>query len=86
MRSSVIGKSTSQVEVQDITKYGIWLYIKNSEYFLSYKDFPWFQDAKVFDIYHVEILHHQHLYWPELDIDIELDSLKNPENYPLYFK
>ncbi len=86
MTSSVIGKSTSQVEVQDITKYGIWLYVKGREYFLSYQDFPWFKDAKISNIYTVKLLHQEHIYWPDLDIDIEIESLKNPDNYPLKFK
>jgi hypothetical protein len=24
-----------------------------------------------------------HLYWPELDVDLHVDSLAHPENYPL---
>ncbi len=86
MKLSTIGKNTSQVEVQDITKHGIWLYVKGNEYFLSYENFPWFKDGKISEIYNVGLLHQNHLYWPNLDVDVELDSLKNPEKYPLVFK
>ena len=86
MKLSTIGKSTLQVEVQDITRYGIWLYLKGSEYFLSYKNFPWFKDSKISEIYNVELRHQEHLHWPDIDVDIEIDSLKNPNNYPLIFK
>jgi hypothetical protein len=26
------------------------------------------------------------LYWPDLDIDLEIDNLENPEKYPLKSK
>jgi hypothetical protein len=32
------------------------------------------------------MLHGFHLYWPELDIDLEIDNLENPEKYPLKSK
>ncbi len=86
MKSSTIGKNTSQAEVQDITKHGVWLYVQGKEYLLSYKDFPWFKDAKVSEIYNVEFVHEGHLHWPDIDVDIEIDSLKNPNNYPLVFR
>jgi len=86
MRSNVAGKSTSRVEIGNISKYGIWLLVKDREYFLSYGDFPWFEHAKVSDIFAVKLLHSHHLYWPGLDVDIELSSLENIENYPLVYK
>ena len=86
MKSSALGKSISQAEVQDISKYGIWLYVKGEEYFLPYNNYPWFRNAKVSEIYNVRLFHDTHLYWQDLDVDLELESLKNPENYPLVFK
>ena len=56
------------------------------EYFLPYSEYPWFQNAKISELYHVELLHSTHLYWPELDIDLNLDLLKNPEKYPLIYR
>jgi hypothetical protein len=32
------------------------------------------------------LLHGYHLYWPELDVDLEIDDLENPEKYPLKWK
>jgi len=29
------------------------------------------------------LLHGFHLYWPDLDVDLEIDNLENPEKYPL---
>ena len=86
MNSLKPGKSTLEVEVQEISRHGIWLYVMGREYFLPYKIFPWFENAKVSDIYHLELHHKKHLYWPNLDIDLELESLQAPEKYPLVYK
>lgn len=86
MRSAALGKSISDIEVSNISNYGIWLYVNGREYFLSYDEFPWFKYAKVIDIYEVQLLHQSHLYWPKLDVDLEITSLDNPEKYPLIYK
>jgi len=33
-----------------------------------------------------QLLHGYHLYWPDLDVDLEIDNLENPEKYPLKFE
>jgi hypothetical protein len=86
MKSSAVGKNTSTVEVTNISQHGIWLLVKDREYFLPFGDFPWFKDAKVSAILDVKLLHSHHLFWPRLDADIELASLENIENYPLVYK
>ena len=74
--------NTLQVEVTNISSHGIWLYVKNKEYFLSYSDFPWFQDKTVKKISNVEALSEDHFYWPDLDIDLSKDIIQNPSHYP----
>jgi len=59
------------------------LFVKDTEYFLSYEDFPWFKDARVSEILEVELHHGFHLHWPRLDVDLDVASLKNPEQFPL---
>jgi len=86
MISSKNGIDTLEVEVLNISPHGIWLYVKGKEYFLSYQDDPWFKESKVTDIYEVELLHDTHLRWPQLDIDLEIESLDNPGKYPLKYK
>ncbi len=85
MKSKNAGKLTSAVEIHT-SPFGVWILVHDTEYFLSYKDYPWFQDAKISEIYQVELLHDSHLYWPSLDVDLGLDSLKNPEKYPLNYR
>jgi len=57
--------------------------VNKKEYFLSYKTFPYFKGQKARAIQHVKLLHRYHLYWPELDIDLEIDNIESPGKYPL---
>lgn len=85
MKSLKHGKGAS-VSVENITPFGIWLYVKEKEYFLSYKDYPFFKNQTLNSIQNVHLLHGYHLHWPDLDADLEIDNLENPEKYPLQFK
>ena len=82
MKSLKHGKSIS-VSVENITPFGIWLFVKEKEYFLSYQDYPYFKDQTLNSIQDVQLLHGYHLYWPGLDVDLEIDNLENPEKYSL---
>jgi len=75
----------SPVEVGNIDRFGFWLLIADKEYFLPYTDFPWFRAARVEQILNVELLHGEHLHWPDLDVDLSLDSLAQPEAFPLIY-
>lgn len=76
------GKSIS-VSVENISSFGIWMLVKGKEYFLNYHDYPYFQNQPIRSIQNVKLLHDFHLYWPELDVDLEIDTIENPEKYPL---
>ena len=80
------GTNTSQVEVTNISSHGIWLYADDQEFFLSYSDFPWFQDRTVKEILNVEALSENHFHWPDLDIDLSKDIIQNPSHYPNKYK
>ena len=83
MKSATLGRSTSQVEVTNVSPHGFWLFVGEQELFVSFKAFPWFRDASIRQISHVELPSAHHLYWPDLDIDLAVDSLTHPERYPL---
>ena len=85
MRSSDLGKNTSNVEVQNISPFGIWIWVLGKEYFLSYEKFPWFKEAKISDIQTVKLQHRSSLHWPALDVDLAIESLSAPEKYPLFY-
>ncbi len=82
MKSLKSGKNIS-ASVENITPFGIWLFVNEKEYFLNYEDYPYFKDQSLKSIQHVQLLHGCHLYWPELDVDLEIDNLENPDKYPL---
>ncbi|MCG2661363.1 MAG: DUF2442 domain-containing protein, partial [Kiritimatiellae bacterium] len=65
--------------------FGFWLLVEDREYFLPYEDFPWFRNATLDQILDVHLLHGDHLHWPALDVDLSLDSLSQPEAFPLIY-
>jgi hypothetical protein len=77
--------SPETVEVTNISRHGLWLLVKDKEYFLSYEQFPWFKDARLSQVLDVELLHGFHLHWPALDVDLEVASLENPAAFPLTY-
>jgi len=85
MKSLKRGKDIS-ISVENITPFGIWLFVKEKEYFLTYNEFPYFKDQTLSSIQNVQLLHGYHLFWPDLDIDLEIENLENPEKYPLKSK
>jgi len=86
LKSETPGTGTSEVEVTQISKHGIWLLLQGTEHFLSFEQFPWFRDASILAIHNVELLNEHHLYWPQLDIDLAVESIENPERFPLIVK
>lgn len=83
MKSQAHGIDTSQVEILNVSQHGIWVWVVGKEHFIDYDFFPWFKKATLDQILKVQLLHGHHLYWPSLDIDLELESLESPEKYPL---
>lgn len=86
MTSRAPGASISAIEVTHINARGLWLYIDGKEYYLPYGKFPWFADATVRQICHIERHSKGHFHWPDLDVDLTLDSIESPEKYPLKYK
>lgn len=86
MLSRVVGVSTSNAEVLNISKHGLWLLVAEHEYFLPFAEYPWFREAKIDHVLRVETPRPHHLHWPLLDVDLELDTLASPEKYPLIFQ
>jgi len=50
---------------------------------MSYEDFPWFQNATIRDILTVEQPSQGHFYWPNLDVDLSIEIIQNPQHFPL---
>ena len=73
-------------EVTNIEPLGFWVLVDDREYFVPFADYPVFQDASLQQIIQLQRLSPTQLYWPDLDADIEIDALEQPEHYPLVFK
>ena len=86
MKSQALGIDTSPLEVTNISPHGIWLLTTEEELFLSFEEFPWFKEARVSAILHVECPQPGHFYWPDMDVDLTLESIRHPERYPLVSK
>ena len=83
MTSAMLGPNTSEVEVTNVSKHGSWLLLEDEERFLSFAEFPWFKNAPIGHLTHVELPQPHHLYWPDLDVDLDLESIEHPERFPL---
>jgi hypothetical protein len=86
MPSSQPGTSTSTGEITNIEPLGFWILLDDREYFLPFADYPVFQGASVQQIFNVQRLAPSQLHWPDLDADVEIEALEQPEHYPLVFK
>lgn len=76
----------TQVRVLMINDKGIMLSVKGNDYFISYNRIPWMKNACISDALDVQMSGRNAIEWPKLDIDLEIDSLKHPERYPLIMK
>jgi hypothetical protein len=77
------GGFTSAVEVTNISRHGFWLWLGDRELFVSFSEFPWFVDASLAKILNVERPAEDHLYWPDLDVDLSVRSIVRPAEFPL---
>ena len=80
------GTATSAVEVTNISKHGFWMLIDGRELLVPFDEFPWFKQATTDAVLRVELPAPGHLRWPELDVDLALDSIEHPDRYPLKSK
>jgi len=83
MKSEHTGTGTSGVEILNVSPHGFWLMVGNRERFLDFDFFPWFRKATLDQLFQVELLHGDHLHWPTLDVDLNLDRIEHPDRYPL---
>jgi hypothetical protein len=85
MKSGELGTSTSHAEVANISALGFWLF-GDRELFVPFREFPWFVDAPVSKILNVQHPQEDHLFWPELDVDLSVESIEYPDSFPLTYR
>lgn len=77
------GTTTSAAEVTNISRHGFWVLLGDEELMLSYELFPWFKQATVEQITNLEHPTSDHLYWPSLDVDLSINSIRRPQDFPM---
>jgi hypothetical protein len=77
------GTNTSAVELANVSQHGLWLLIDARERYLPFGAFPWLRAATIGQLSRIERPARDHLYWPDLDVDLSMDSIKRSEAYPL---
>jgi hypothetical protein len=83
MKSAGPEPGTSRVEISDVTAKGFRLRLGDEKLNVSFTEFPWFRKATVAELNCVECPSPDHLYWPSLDIDLAVESIRHPERFPL---
>jgi hypothetical protein len=57
--------------------------IDDKELALPCSDFPWYKAASLQQILNVLRPTSDHLYWPDLDVDLSVESNRHPERFAL---
>ena len=74
---------TLEVEVSNVSTHCFWLLLGDEELAVAYADFPWFKKATIEQLSDVHRPSEDHLYWPQLDVDLSVESIRMPEAFPL---
>lgn len=80
------GVTTSAAEVTHVFKHGFRLLLGSEELLLPFEQFPWFRSATIDQLSEVEWPTPEHVYWPKLDIDLSVESIRKPAALPLVAK
>ncbi len=83
MNSAKFGHDILAAEVSNVSKHGFWILFGAEELFVPFDQFPWFREAAIGKLTNLECPAPDHLYWPDLDIDLAVDSIRHPERFPL---
>jgi Protein of unknown function (DUF2442) len=77
------GSATLDVEVTNVSVHGFWLLLDDEELAVPFAEFPWFKSATIEQLSDVQRPTPSHLYWPQLDVDLAVESLRDPSAFPL---
>ena len=80
-KSANAGKIIGDVEVTNISKHGFWIFLDGRELFVDFREFPWFAEAPVKHVLNVRYTPPDHLAWPDLDVDLSVESIEHPERF-----
>jgi hypothetical protein len=73
-------------EVTNVSGHCVWLLIDDEELALPCSEFPWSKAAMIQQFINVLRPSAEHLYWPDQDVDLSVDSIRHLEMFPLRAK
>lgn len=73
-------------EVTNISSHCLRVLVDDEELAIPFSEFPWFRSATIDQVLNVVRPSGPHLYWPDLDVNLSLDSSRHPDRYPLKAK
>ena len=82
----MLGTTTLGAEVTNVSAHCVWVLLDDEELALPCSEFPWFKAATIQQILNVLRPTADHLFWPDLDIDLSVESIRHPERFPLLAK
>ena len=77
------GTNTLAAELTNVSKHGFWLLLNDEELLVPFEHFPWFKSATIEQLADLQWPTPDHLYWPQLDVDLSVESIRNPSGFPL---
>ncbi|MFA6032405.1 MAG: DUF2442 domain-containing protein [Myxococcota bacterium] len=80
------GTGILPAEITGISTSGFWVLVGDEELFVAFTDYPAFLSATVGQIMDFKMPAPGQIHWPLLDVDIELEALRRPQEFPLAFK
>ncbi len=69
-----------------MSKHGFWVLLDTEELLVPFAQFPWFRKASIEQLSDVQWPTPNHLYWPQLDADLSVESIRDPAAFPLMSK
>lgn len=78
--------NSTSADVLMINDKGVMISVMGQDYFLSYNRVPWMRNATINEVLDIRMNGKNAIEWPKLEVDLEVDSLRHPERYPLLIK
>ena len=79
--------TTISAEVAHVSRHGLihgsGLLLADEKLLVPFDPFPWFRQSTIEQLSNVQWPTADHLYWPALDVDLSVQSIRNPAAFPL---
>ncbi len=77
------GTNISAAEVAHVSINISGCVLAMKSFLVPFSEFPWFRQATIEQLTTIEWPSPDHLHWPLLDVDLSVESIRHPENFPL---